>query len=507
MEVDKEGNLERVAIYPEGVIQRYIPQKERDSYDASDFAGPERSFPITSQAQLDAAAKLIGHAADPDAVKAKAKAIAKRKGFTLPESWQEGDKKEERSGEAELHALYMPISYMSRREDDEWIVEGQATAEVPDTFGTIFTYEASKKAFQNWLSRYANVREMHGKKAAGKGISLDFDDIGKRVLVRTRVSKGAPDTWIKFQEGVLNGFSVGAGSVKMGRMNYQGKSYPAITDYELAELSYVDNPSCPGSDARIVMRADGMLEDIIDDSEPEQASSLQGVDTPEEERVGKSISSATQKSMHGAIGGVLKGAKSMMDTCGCESCTKASKMIDPDNDGDVDWMGIDDPDNDAKQLQERMQRAIAPALERSLAPVYQRHQSILARYAQFDTHYEEIRASLDELKKTQDLLNETKAILERMASATTLDEVRAELSAVKDQVTAIAKTPLPGGPIQNGARPYDKSTPYQPEVSTSSRGQVEREVLERLHANGAFRSPDDQIAAAALMLRPMQGMR
>src|SRR5579859_2593532 len=76
-------------------LQEYIPQKERDSYDADDFAGPDRSFPVTTQAQLDAAAHLIGHAADPDAVKRKAIAIAKRKGFTLPASWKDDGKKEE----------------------------------------------------------------------------------------------------------------------------------------------------------------------------------------------------------------------------------------------------------------------------------------------------------------------------------------------------------------------------------------------------------------------------
>lgn len=78
-------------------LLEYIPQKERDSYDAADFAGPDRSFPITTQAQLDAAAHLIGHAADPEAVKRKAIAIAKRKGFTLPKAWQKDDdgKKEE----------------------------------------------------------------------------------------------------------------------------------------------------------------------------------------------------------------------------------------------------------------------------------------------------------------------------------------------------------------------------------------------------------------------------
>lgn len=65
-----------------------ISAKQRDAIDAADFAGPARSFPIDTQAHLDAAATLIGKAADPAAVKAKAIAIAKRKGFTLPKSWQ-----------------------------------------------------------------------------------------------------------------------------------------------------------------------------------------------------------------------------------------------------------------------------------------------------------------------------------------------------------------------------------------------------------------------------------
>lgn len=492
--------MDPVEIYPEFPeslgLERFISASERDAIPEEDFAWPEeKKYPITSQKRLDSAATLIGHAPEDkqDAIKQRAISIAKRKGFSLPESWQEGDDQEERSENAELHSLYMPISYMTRRDDSEWIVEGQATAEVPDTFGTIFTYEASKKAFQNWLNRYANVREMHGKKAAGKGISLNFDDENKRVLVRTRVSKGAPDTWIKLQDGTLSGFSVGAGSVKMGRMTYEGKSYPAIIDYELAELSYVDNPSCPGSDARIVMRADGNLEDIIDDSEPEttpeRTQEPEALATAEEERAGARLSADSKSALH-----------SMRDQaiglCGCEECQGMAGGNEPDGD---------------EAAQERMQSILTPALERSNASIFQRHNAILARYAQFDTQYSQIQASLDELKKLQEQVNqldEIKATLERMASATTLDEVRTELSVVKDRVEAIAKQPMPGGPIQNGARPpYEKTNAFQPEIPTTNRSQVEREVLERLHANGAFQNPDDQIAAAALMLRPMSGMR
>jgi hypothetical protein len=64
------------------------PQSKRDKTPKEDFAGPNESFPIQDQADVNAAAKLIGHAKDPAAVKARIIAIAKRKGLKIPESWQ-----------------------------------------------------------------------------------------------------------------------------------------------------------------------------------------------------------------------------------------------------------------------------------------------------------------------------------------------------------------------------------------------------------------------------------
>lgn len=66
---------------------RDIPQAVRDEMPESDFAGPDQSFPIKNQADVDAAKRLIGKAANPDAVKKKIIAIAKKKGLTIPEAW------------------------------------------------------------------------------------------------------------------------------------------------------------------------------------------------------------------------------------------------------------------------------------------------------------------------------------------------------------------------------------------------------------------------------------
>jgi hypothetical protein len=61
-----------------------------------DHAGPDGSFPITSQRNVDAAAHLIGKAENPAEVKRNVIDIAHRKGFRIPESWD--SKTEHRGG-------------------------------------------------------------------------------------------------------------------------------------------------------------------------------------------------------------------------------------------------------------------------------------------------------------------------------------------------------------------------------------------------------------------------
>lgn len=63
---------------------------KRDALPAADFGDPERRlFPVADQDDVDSAARLIGKAADPEAVKRRIIAIAKRKGLTVPDAWQQ----------------------------------------------------------------------------------------------------------------------------------------------------------------------------------------------------------------------------------------------------------------------------------------------------------------------------------------------------------------------------------------------------------------------------------
>lgn len=65
---------------------RNWPQSKRDKLDAKSFAGPDQSFPIATQADVDAAMHSVGRTKhDPEAIKAGIRRIAKKKGLTMPE--------------------------------------------------------------------------------------------------------------------------------------------------------------------------------------------------------------------------------------------------------------------------------------------------------------------------------------------------------------------------------------------------------------------------------------
>ena len=144
--------------------------------------------------------------------------------------------------------LSMPIAKI---DIERRIVSGFATLDNIDRQGDIVPSEASVKAFEEFRG---NIREMHDdKKAVGKLVSFKEDSfydqetgkLYKGVFVSTYVSKGAQDTWKKVLDGTLTGFSIG-GSVKDYEDTFDentNKSIRIIKDYDLFELSLVDNPA------------------------------------------------------------------------------------------------------------------------------------------------------------------------------------------------------------------------------------------------------------------------
>lgn len=160
------------------------------------------------------------------------------------------------------------------------LVYGVVAEEVVDNSGEVFDYEKSKPYFQKWsanaeltsngLSK-GNLREMHGKTAAGKLTDLAFDDANRRIECCAKVVDDM--AWKKCLEGVYTGFSMGGRYAEKWVEKADGgerKKYAG----DPAEISLVDKPCIPTATFQLV-KADGIVEE-------RHFSSIIGEDTGDE---------------------------------------------------------------------------------------------------------------------------------------------------------------------------------------------------------------------------------
>jgi hypothetical protein len=156
---------------------------------------------------------------------------------------------EKASWQADEHTvrLSMPIA---KYDAETRQVSGFATLDNFDSHGDVVLSEASQKAFSRFRG---NIREMHQPIAVGKLVDFreeEFYDPGTQKFYRgiyatAYVSKGAQDTWEKVLDGTLTGFSIGGNIIDSDTEwnKDAGQSVRFIKDYELIELSLVDNPA------------------------------------------------------------------------------------------------------------------------------------------------------------------------------------------------------------------------------------------------------------------------
>jgi len=147
--------------------------------------------------------------------------------------------------------LHISVPF-SKVDKENRTVSGFASLDNIDKHGDIITSEASQKAFDRFRG---NLREMHQPVAVGKVLSFKqqsfYDsksgETYKGVFVTTYISKGAENTWEKVLDGTLTGFSIGGNIVDSeDEFNKElNKSIRKVSDYELYELSLVDNPANP----------------------------------------------------------------------------------------------------------------------------------------------------------------------------------------------------------------------------------------------------------------------
>jgi len=135
--------------------------------------------------------------------------------------------------------------------------EAVMTDETPDGVNEVMDYETSKPHIQEWSGFFdkatngesvGNVREMHGLKAAGKLLAIDFDDAKRQVPIRGK----AVDSEVrkKLAEGVYTGVSIGGDYVK----RWIDPARPGLTRYTAKpiEVSLVDYPCNPNATFTLV---------------------------------------------------------------------------------------------------------------------------------------------------------------------------------------------------------------------------------------------------------------
>jgi ATP:corrinoid adenosyltransferase len=141
-------------------------------------------------------------------------------------------------------------------------VHGVMAEEARDKSGEIFDYESSKPYVKEWSEGFekdtdgksaGNVRAQHGKVAAGKLVSIAFDDANKCIPVVAKIVDN--NEWEKVQEGVYTGFSIGGSYVKRWA-DGSATRYTA----KPSEVSIVDNPCMYGAKFTMV-KADGAVEE------------------------------------------------------------------------------------------------------------------------------------------------------------------------------------------------------------------------------------------------------
>ena len=107
-----------------------LTKAQRDKLPASAFGDPKnRLFPVVDQDDVDSAARLIGKADNPAAVKRRIIAIARRKGLKIPDAWQAATHSASTGGGADLPdgiTLAVPFSVESEEEDgDDVVLKGR----------------------------------------------------------------------------------------------------------------------------------------------------------------------------------------------------------------------------------------------------------------------------------------------------------------------------------------------------------------------------------------------
>lgn len=157
--------------------------------------------------------------------------------------------------------LFAQLTKVDEARREVW---GRLVHETPDRSDEIFDYESSKPHFKAWSDSFAeatdgkslgNLRAMHGKVAAGKLVSIDFNDAEKAIDIGAKVVDD--NEWQKVLEGCYTGFSIGGSYVGERKAEKVGDRDVKRYTAKPIEASIVDIPCVPTAKFFDIVKADG----------------------------------------------------------------------------------------------------------------------------------------------------------------------------------------------------------------------------------------------------------
>ena len=325
--------------------------------------------------------------------------------------------------------LSMPIGKVDK---ERRVVSGFATLDNVDKQGDVVDTSASLTAFKNFRG---NLREMHQPSAVGKVVSFKedryFDPATKKfysgVYVSAYVSKGAQDAWEKVLDGTYSGFSIGGNIKKYDDQVDNDTENPIriIKEYELHELSLVDNPANQFANIFSIEKANGQttingylskteIENVFWDSENDIVF-LSEADSAESPKSGKAMQN---------IGFVEKTdsdnsemIKFLVDSAKGINTIEINKEVSP----------MTDVTNDATEVAVE-EAQVAPEAD---APVEAAEGSVEKSYDEDMDSKDKKKMDEDEMNKSKDTMEEDEDEMSKAKDKKSYDEEEDEMSKAK----------------------------------------------------------------------------
>jgi hypothetical protein len=325
--------------------------------------------------------------------------------------------------------LSMPIGKVDK---ERRVVSGFATLDNVDKQGDVVDTSASLTAFKNFRG---NLREMHQPSAVGKVVSFKedryFDPSTKKfysgVYVSAYVSKGAQDAWEKVLDGTYSGFSIGGNIKKYDDQVDNDTENPIriIKEYELHELSLVDNPANQFANIFSIEKANGQttingylskteIENVFWDSENDIVF-LSEADSAESPSSGKAMQN---------IGFVEKTdsdnsemIKFLVDSAKGINTIEINKEVSP----------MTDVTNDATEVAVE-EAQVAPEAD---APVEAAEGSVEKSYDEDMDSKDKKKMDEDEMNKSKDTMDEDEDEMSKAKDKKSYDEEEDEMSKAK----------------------------------------------------------------------------